>query len=217
MLTLLLIALLLVALLLLALLVLSLLILTLLILALLAFAFLVFAIGLALGLGCLLGFSSSLRGLRSFFHRFHHLVKLVCILRELIVLGAHLLLGLVQLLLCLRESVLDVLGVVLGPFHVALFHFLRRVFRGVCSALGHRRGLFGALGRLVFVHFLRAGLPLDVLRKLVGFACEVGYVLRKLLLFLGCGLLCGVVAALLGLRRLLLDLFLLLLEFLALL
>ena len=205
------------ALLILALLVLTLLVLALLVLALLLVTLLVLTIGLILGLGRLLGFRSGLCGIRSFFHGFHHLVKLVCVLRELVVLGAHLLLRLVELLLCLRESVLYLLGVALRPFHVAFLHLLCGILRRLCRFLGVLGRLFGALGSLVLVHLLGAGLVLDVLRKLVGFAREVGYVLRELLLFLGRGLLRGVIAVLLGLCCLLLNLFLFLLELLALL
>ena len=215
--TLLVLALLILTLLVLALLILTLLILALELITLLILALLVFAIGLALGLGRLLGFGSGLRGLRGFFHGFHHLIEIVCVLRKLIVLGAHLLLRLIELLLRLRKSVLYILSVALRPFHVALFHLVCGILRGLCRLLGALGRLFGTLGSLLLVHFLGAGLVLDVLRELVGFAREIGYVLRELLLFLGCGLLRSGVAALLGFSRLLLDLFLLLLELLALL
>ena len=164
-----------------------------------------------------MGFSSGLCGLRSLFHGFHHLVEIVCVLLELIVLGAHLLLCLVELLLCLRKSVLYLLGIALRPFHIALLHLLGCIFRGLRRLLGALSRLFCALGSLLLVHLLGAGLSFDVLRKLVGFAREVGYLLRKLLLFFCRGLLRSFVAALLGLCRLLLNLFLLLREILALL
>ena len=188
-----------------------------LVLALLVFTLLVLTISLGLGIGCLLSFSSGLRSLRCFFHGFHHIVKFVCILRELIVLGTHFLLRLVELLLCLRESVLYLLGVALRPFHVALLHLVCGILRRLCRFLGVLGRLFGALRSLVLVHLLGAGLVLDVLLKLVCFTRKVGYVLCELLLFLGRGLLRGVIAVLLGLCCLLLDLFLFLLELLALL
>ena len=138
-------ALLVLTLLILALLVLTFLVLALLLVALLVLAFLIFTICLALGLGRLLSFSSSLRCLRSFFHGFHHIVKLVCVLLELIVLGAHLLLCIVELLLRLRKSVLYLLGVAFRPFHVALLHLLCGILRRLCRLLGILGRLFGAL------------------------------------------------------------------------
>ena len=121
----------------------------------------------------LLGFSGGFGGIKGLLHRLDHVAEAVGVLLELVVLGTHLLLGVVQLLLRLRKSILDILHVALGSIHVAVLHLLRCVVRGFRGLLRHLGRFLRTLRCPVFVHLLRTGLLLDLLCQFVGFASEV--------------------------------------------
>ena len=121
----------------------------------------------------LLGFGGGFGGIKGLLHRLDHVAEAVGVLLELVVLGTHLLLGVVQLLLRLRKSILDILHVALGSIHVAVLHLLRCVARGFRGLLRHLGRFFRTLRCPVFVHLLRTGLLLDLLCQFVGFAREV--------------------------------------------